>query len=560
MAMRPTYFRDAEKIFQYCTNGLPESQRLGPAQDDKSPVSITTWISQLRVAMEDRGLDTVMRIYNASNEQELYMLDNKSWGCIASSDVTEWVNELTTGVYQTGSTTNKSPVCPHDIANLDRAGKFIMNSITLPLWSIIEKEVGCNPSGPAALHAIVQDAQVSTASMVQSLINQLKSLSLKHEPGQDVISFSNKVMEIARKLESTFIPVPNLEALILEPFTECDVEAFRTYATQLHLEADTKSCSPTHAIKSQATTQANPTSTWEASLNLLRNRFRMLKGPGKWPPLTSSKPTSDIQSLRNEVHTLRQAFSGRGGGRGGGRGRFNGRGSPGGRGGRGGRSNGRGRGGRGNGNSNGRVCFNCGDPNHFSRDCPSATTHPSLPSSVPASTPGGGTSPAISSNWKHQTPAAGQPEVKTVDGATWKFCRKCAPRMKWRQGPNAHTTSEHTGKGSVTFASRPVATAQTETQPSPSGGLRLNSSLFMASTPVVETVTEDDEDDPPVLPIDFPVIEMFPQASFPAEEPSIYLTPSSCEPVRLDADGDFTSEDFFDCNEPVDPKARARWA
>jgi hypothetical protein len=132
--------------------------------------------------------------------------------------------------------------------------------------------------------------------------------------------------------------------------------------------------------------------------------------------------------------------------------------------------------------------------------------------------------------------------------------------MKWRQGPNSHTTSEHTGKGSVTFASRPIATAQSEAQPSLSGGLRLNSSLFMASTPIVETVTEEEVEDAPVLPFDFPVIEMFPQASLSVEEPSISLTPSSYEPVRLDADGDFTSEAFFDCNEPVDPKARARWA
>ena len=76
-----------------------------------------------------------------------------------------------------------------------------MNSITLSLWESIKQEVGIAPSGPEALYAIVQDAQVSTATMVHLLTTKLSGLSLKQQPGQHVPEFANKVTTIARAIE-----------------------------------------------------------------------------------------------------------------------------------------------------------------------------------------------------------------------------------------------------------------------------------------------------------------------------------------------------------------------
>ena len=93
--MRPTDFRSAEKVYRYCTDGLPEEQHLGSADEEsKSGVTITGWIAHLKLAFEERGLDTVMRPYNGTTRTELYMLNEKTWGRVTKSDVTAWVSRF----------------------------------------------------------------------------------------------------------------------------------------------------------------------------------------------------------------------------------------------------------------------------------------------------------------------------------------------------------------------------------------------------------------------------------------------------------------------------------
>ena len=91
--------RSQDCIYQYCTEELAEERHLGPVENSNTTVSITTWVAQICHAMEERGMETVMHIYNASTQQELYMLSSKHSGCIAASNITEQVAEYTTGVY-----------------------------------------------------------------------------------------------------------------------------------------------------------------------------------------------------------------------------------------------------------------------------------------------------------------------------------------------------------------------------------------------------------------------------------------------------------------------------
>ena len=302
--------------------------------------------------MKKHGLDTVLSIFDAATQQEVYMLDPKHWGSISTSDVKAWDLELQEGVFLDGSTTQRHPVCPFDLRNQAMAGEAIMNSITHGLWERIYRDVGSAPTGAAALHAIVQDAQVSTASMIQNLTNKLSQMSLKQEPGQDVLNFSEKITDLAQHLEGSAITIPNLESLVIAPYLHCDVEAFRTYATQLHFEADTRCSTPSNSIKSAAA-NAPAAPHWSDAVDKLKSRFRHLQAHG-WPPLNStSKAMTEVQELCNEINTLRQSIQsgGRGsrgqsdggrGGHGGGRGGF-GRGG----GGRGGRT--------GSGRGNGQI-------------------------------------------------------------------------------------------------------------------------------------------------------------------------------------------------------------
>ena len=143
------------------------------------------------------------------------MLSLDEWGHIAAADVKDQVEEFTTGIYTAGSTTTRNNVCRFDQDNLQWSGQFIMNSISLPLWQIIERETGPDLTGPEAFHAIIQHAQIATTSMVQSLMNKLKKKSLKQEPGQNVEQFLIKITNLGRRLSGLFIPVPNLNSLIV---------------------------------------------------------------------------------------------------------------------------------------------------------------------------------------------------------------------------------------------------------------------------------------------------------------------------------------------------------
>jgi hypothetical protein len=304
--MRPSDFRSAERVYDYCTKGLPEEKRLGPADDDKRTVTIPSWVAMIRSCFEDRGMDTVMRLYNAEEEEELYMLSDENWGRVDGRDVTNWVKELKRGVLKDGQDTELHPACPFDQDNLAWSGKFIMNSITSDLWEIIEKEVGSNPTGPEAFFAIIQEGQVSTASMVQALTEQLKRMSIKSEPGQNVQTFTNKIVDIARRINGSFLPVPNLHSLVLLPYLQCDVESFRLYATDLHMRAD-RSLGSTSLSIYRSNNATDP--AWMASLTDLKIRFREIRAAGLWTPLNNRKQPDEMKALRAELKALQQTVS-----------------------------------------------------------------------------------------------------------------------------------------------------------------------------------------------------------------------------------------------------------
>ena len=87
-------------------------------------------------------------------------------------------------------------------------------------------------------------------------------MSLKKEPGQNVINFSNKVIEMARKIEGSILDVPNLNSLVLAPFLHCDVEAFRLCVMEKHMRADRVTGNTTISILATAGVQAQNTTPW----------------------------------------------------------------------------------------------------------------------------------------------------------------------------------------------------------------------------------------------------------------------------------------------------------
>jgi hypothetical protein len=128
MARRPTDFKSASEIEKKATRGLPEDRRL--ALDDKtSKITLTSWVNAMRGYFEERGLDTVFRVFDPATDTEVYLL--KDWGSADPVKVVAWEEMLKEGV-------GDLPVCEYDIDNLKWSGKAVMNSIGLDLWETIE--------------------------------------------------------------------------------------------------------------------------------------------------------------------------------------------------------------------------------------------------------------------------------------------------------------------------------------------------------------------------------------------------------------------------------------
>jgi transcriptional regulator NrdR family protein len=364
MARRPTDFKSANTIEHIATKGLPVDRHIGP--DEKtSKITLTSWVNSTRSYMEERGLDTVFYVYDGQTDTETYLLTD--WGSASPAKIEKWVATLRAGVPRMDGTI--SPRCDYDLDNLKWSGKAILNSVSLPLWETVEKDLGVDASGPEAFAAVVYKLQQVSSAAVRALVDELKALSLLKEPGQDVEIFGGRVVELCRRISGTGSAPADLVVLAAGTFLECDVLAFKLKAIKIHDEVDEN---------------ANSMS-WDSVVRSLKTKYQSLKGQGLWTPqATTKKKDDELSGLHAAINKLTAQVQ---------------------------------NGGAGDGNG-GTRCYNCNEMGHMSRDCPRNRT--SSGSRVP--------------------PKDGEPQTKTIDGASQSWCGVC---RRWTKGDKEHLTAGH---------------------------------------------------------------------------------------------------------------------
>ena len=111
-------------------------------------------------------------------------------------------------------------------------------SITIDLWRIISKDLPIQyaPSGPEVFAAIIDHMQQVNAASVRSLEQKLLHMDLLQEEGEDVASFGDKVLEVARRLDGTGMKPRDLNALVAGRFLSATVSHLklvsRVYSTE----------------------------------------------------------------------------------------------------------------------------------------------------------------------------------------------------------------------------------------------------------------------------------------------------------------------------------------
>ena len=74
---RPEDFKSASSIEAKLEEEFPEDRCLKSTEemdDDPKAISLTLWLTEVQRALEERGMDTVFRLFNPNTDSELYML------------------------------------------------------------------------------------------------------------------------------------------------------------------------------------------------------------------------------------------------------------------------------------------------------------------------------------------------------------------------------------------------------------------------------------------------------------------------------------------------------
>jgi hypothetical protein len=106
--------------------------------------------------MEERGMDTTFDVYDWKTNSETYLLLT-DWGSASPAKIEAWVATLRAKVPKAAGTL--LPPCDYNLDNLKWSGKAILNSVSLPLWETVEKDLGVDATGPEAFAAVVYKLQ-----------------------------------------------------------------------------------------------------------------------------------------------------------------------------------------------------------------------------------------------------------------------------------------------------------------------------------------------------------------------------------------------------------------
>ena len=146
-----------------------------------------------------------------------------------------------------------------------------MQSISLVLCETIEKDLGCNPSGPEAFAAVVYKLQQVHAVAICLLVEELQSIKLINDPSQDVEIFGGQVIQLCRRISSNGFGPDDLGILATTCFLECDVLTFKLKSIYIHDQYD-----------------VNPKVDmgWDEVLRLNKKKYLALAGQKLWTTQT----------------------------------------------------------------------------------------------------------------------------------------------------------------------------------------------------------------------------------------------------------------------------------
>ena len=328
------------------------------------------------------------------NGQEHYMLEE--FGCAEVTRVTTWVATLR----QLG--------CTFDERNLYMSGQMLLASLDLEMLKKTERDIKPDASGPEIFAAVINIHHSLSSSAVRVLLMQLQKMRLAKEAAENVETFSEKVLDVAKRIRGagpSTCPA-DLAKIVYECFQECSTPVFAAAVTELLRKADKKDRS---------------VEDWEAEITDLKSSYRNQVARNQWIAKKNHKEKTEVQAMQATIKTLQKTVTDMAGKK------------------QGGNSDAKSRG------AETRECFNCGKKGHLKADCRVKKDGKS------GGKDSGKKDGAPTDGFDRKlAPKDGDPETKTVSGEVHKWCGTC---KRWSKGDKAHLTDEHVkGKGKTTPA------------------------------------------------------------------------------------------------------------
>jgi hypothetical protein len=294
-ASRPIAFRDAIKIEEMCSKGLPAGQHLHLDAGAKGKCTLTAHIAAVQAHLVEIGCDHVFFIYDARTNTEINLFEH--YPSIPKATVKAWVSSLReTGVLYPDPSTLGSfvhyPVCEYDKMALKYSGNVIKASIGDALWTRVEREVGQSPDGPVLFHECMLTLQHNSASTSRKLVTDLQELKLVDEPGEDVLAFLPKVEDLAKRISACQNLCGDLDSLVIKTFMGTSSLAFNMRVLGHYNQAET-----------------GAGIGWERFLTEVKDAYTKDTGLGMWAGAAKTKAEAAAQQEEGTLKALTAAMN-----------------------------------------------------------------------------------------------------------------------------------------------------------------------------------------------------------------------------------------------------------
>jgi hypothetical protein len=379
-----------------CVKGIPE--RIDTGADCK--VTMVSWLNRWDEFLVSHGMDSVFWVKDSGDVYRYLITD---YALVTLDDVQVNVKGLRgNALARIGITLRSGDT--YDLQNLSMSAKALLNSLGPSISASLEKYISRDMAGPELFFQVMLLLESSTTSALRTVEEELIKMRLKSEPGENVETFTSKMMSKIRRLEGANRLPRDLGQIMATSLMDCSVETFRLHFMQVFNELEVDSSKY----------------TYQQIINVATTRYRTALDRHLWTPGSGGQKPDEIPvSMKAELTLLIQSTIDK-------RVKANQKSA----------SGGNTKGDSLDASSTKTVkCFNCGGQ-HYARDCPKPKADSSNKKRQ-GSGAGGRNQVNPANKWKRTPPKKDEAHTKEVSGSTFHWCGTC------KQWNTSHGTSDH---------------------------------------------------------------------------------------------------------------------